>query len=265
MQHLPRDILDEICRHLDDVTRRLASCACRLFKPLHRPKRHDIEQYAARSVQLSRWFIMRGVEVNRIMDKAIEMGHIEVFIYTRSIGEYVPGEDISPAYYGHLTMLSYVGCAGLEYICSEAAQSERLSVLEYAIHQGCPWDMQTCHEVAMSGCLSMLMYARRHSFWWDSNTCGAAAYMGDFQMLTWALWNGCPSNRIVRDSAAYGGRLSMMAYIMRKDFPWNHDVLYSNRIWLTDLSIIMYEKIRGQQPFSEYAANGVAGEWVHYH
>jgi len=77
-------------------------------------------------------------------------------------------------------------------LSSHLAQRGHLTALQWARHQGCPWDEQTCANAAKDGHLEVLQWARQQGCPWNWRTCAYAARGGHLEVMRWARHHGCP-------------------------------------------------------------------------
>jgi hypothetical protein len=82
------------------------------------------------------------------------------------------------------------GCAWDVRVCSNAAQSGHLALLQWARQQDppCPWNKSTCSAAAAGGQLAVLQWVRQQSLpcHWDEECCSSAAKAGHLKVLQWA-------------------------------------------------------------------------------
>jgi hypothetical protein len=76
--------------------------------------------------------------------------------------------------------------------CSSAAEGGHLSVLQWALADGCPWNERTCSGAAKGGHLDVLQWLHANGCPWDEDTCTYAATGGHLAVLQRARANACP-------------------------------------------------------------------------
>ena len=110
-----------------------------------------------------------------------------------------------------------------KFVCSEAAEHNRIEVLRFARAGGCPWDEETCENAAREGHLDVLKWARAQDppCPWNWRTCAEAAAGGHLDVLKWcrAQTPPCPWNEDTCSEAAEGGHLEVLKWARSEDPP----------------------------------------------
>ena len=111
---------------------------------------------------------------------------------------------------GHLTLLQWAianGCPldnNESMIVEMATLKGELQVVQWAISNNYPWDKGTCVSAAIGGHLGVLQWLRANGCPWDAATCSAAAMNGHLAVLQWARANGCRWNARARRCGVQG-------------------------------------------------------------
>ena len=68
--------------------------------------------------------------------------------------------------------------------------TESISLVQWALAQGCPWDEGLCTGAAEGGHLEVLQWLRSRGCPWDESVTLAAAKGGHLEVVQWVLANG---------------------------------------------------------------------------
>lgn len=124
------------------------------------------------------------------------------------------------------SLISWAMKAGCDdtKICSAAASSGNLQIIQMAIDnkcQWCPWAV--CFAAAKKGHLNVLRWAQEHNYPWDSAMCKYAALNGHFEVLRWLHANKCPWNWDTYTAAVERGELDVLIWLRSVRCPWDWD------------------------------------------
>lgn len=94
---------------------------------------------------------------------------------------------------GHLHVLQFAhtrNCPLEASTCDAAVRNGHLEVVNWALSNGCKWSTKVCNDAAYSGDLEKLQLARSKGYPWDARTCALAARRGHLHIIQWAHQQG---------------------------------------------------------------------------
>lgn len=102
------------------------------------------------------------------------------------------------------------------HLAAARAACGDLQGLQWLHSSGCAWDVRVCSAAAHSGDLALLQWARQQSppCAWNKSTCSAAAAGGQLAVLQWVRQQRppCPWDEECCSSAAKAGHLSLLQW-----------------------------------------------------
>jgi hypothetical protein len=122
------------------------------------------------------------------------------------------------AAHGLILLLQYLhehGCPWDIKTCVEAAKTQHLDCLLYALRNGCSSE-QLCSVLAYHDQLEGLKAARECGAQWTTDTCRRAIQGGSVRCLTYALTNGAPTTGDLCAHAALYGQLECLELCHRR-------------------------------------------------
>ena len=94
-----------------------------------------------------------------------------------------------------------------------------VSMLCWAMTNGCPEDSKMYVFAAKRGNVDVLRCLKLNGIQWHPFTCAAAALAGHLPALEWARGNGCPWGEMVAAHAAHGGDLKLLEWARENGCP----------------------------------------------
>jgi len=132
------------------------------------------------------------------------------------------------ALYGHLSVIKWAlseGCPRLGLVANRAARGGHLDLIEYLFSTGwCKSGNSVCVGAALGGHWHVMTWAHNRGCKWDKWTCANAAKGGHLDMLQWLRTNGCPWDKWTCAYAARGGHLHVLEWASANGCPWDSNV-----------------------------------------
>ncbi|KAG5185364.1 hypothetical protein JKP88DRAFT_262707 [Tribonema minus] len=126
-----------------------------------------------------------------------------------------------------LTLLQWAldnGCPASAALPAAAARCGNLAALRWLRARGCAFDARTCSAAAAGGHLAVLQWARAERCEWTSHTCSSAARAGALDVLVWARRHGCAWDAMTAVMAAGGGHLACLRWACGNGVPMDRGV-----------------------------------------
>jgi hypothetical protein len=132
------------------------------------------------------------------------------------------------------------GCQLPPDICSYAARSGSIDILEWLQAHGSVYNTATCRGAAAGAHIHVLQHLRDAGCEWSGETCSAAAVNGHLATLQWLHEQGCPWHAAdICDDAAQCGSIPMLDYLKQHGCAFS-EVTIAMSAWEGHLAVCQY-------------------------
>lgn len=151
---------------------------------------------------------------------------------------------------GHLSVVRWAICEGCRYdesVFLVAAEQGHVDIMQFLFESGCNMPLASCAfwSAARGGSIAALDFLHRQGFMFDSSVCYAAAMAGKCNALKWLRSHGCPWDTQVRVWSAKGGHIEVYKWAHYKDCPGGHQSASSEAIAGGHVSILEFMQEEG--------------------
>lgn len=112
-------------------------------------------------------------------------------------------------------------------VCAAIAGLGNISLIKYALQEGCEWTWQASRQASRAGHLHVLQWAQKHRLPWNTHVCEGSAEGGHLDLLKWARSNGCAWGSTTTCVAAREGHLHVLRWARAQGCPWDSATIFA--------------------------------------